>query len=121
MPRVLTPEQVEQIVEWREEGRSYKWIAARVGVTCGAINYQCLKHGALSPRARASSKADGPASYVTRTGKLCRRFTPEEDRRLLELSMAGTSYPRMAREMGRAITSIRMRLLSLAAREDLVA
>ena len=44
----LTSEQVREIAELREKGWSYPRIAARFGVSEGAVHYQCLEQGAVS-------------------------------------------------------------------------
>lgn len=114
----LTPDQVEDIVSRRERGWSYDRIAARHGVTAGAVHYQCLKHGAVSPKARRKPVPTEPSAIVARDGRTQRRFTQADDARLLELEAKGMKYTHIAREIGRAYTSVRIRLMTLALHED---
>lgn len=117
----LTAEQVEQLVAWREEGRSYGWIASRLGITNGGVHYQCLKHGAISPRQRGRSTVGGPAVFTASDGRVQRRFTPEEDRQLIALELEGLGYAEIATRLGRPRTSVRIRLMTLAQHEEIAA
>lgn len=121
MPRAkLTQQQLDQAIVERERGRSCATIAKRFGVSRGAINYQCLKAGAVSPNQRRTPTPIEASSFVGRDGRTFRTFTQEDDDRLLQLRLAGMKPSQIAREMGRGNTSIRMRLLLLAAREEMV-
>ena len=119
MKRKLSDDQIEQLIAWRERGWSYRRIAQRLGVSDGAIQYQCLKHAAVSPHQRFSPT---PATQTIRRagdGRIQRTFTPDENRKLIELEGKGLSYSEISRRMERAKTSVRMRLMTLALREDL--
>ncbi|WP_408586553.1 hypothetical protein [Novosphingobium sp.] len=48
-----------------------------------------------------------------------RRFTATEDEKLLQLEARGLNYTAIARELGRPLTSVRIRLMTLALREDI--
>lgn len=114
----LNPEQIEQIVERRERGQSYDRLAKDFGVSPGAVYYQCLKHGALSPRQRFLPVPTEQRTTHCKNGVTQRTFTPEEDRRMLELEMEGLSYLEISRRVGRAYTSVRMRIMRLAMAEE---
>lgn len=117
--RSLTEEQIEQLVAWRERGWGYSRIAGQLGVSPGAVHYQCLKHGAISPKQRARPVPDHATTRHGRDGRSQTTFTRVDDVRLLELEAAGLSYPAIGRAMGRAYTSVRIRLMMLALREDI--
>jgi IS30 family transposase len=119
--RKLSIEQVDQLVEWREAGWSYLRIALQLGVSEGAVHYQCLRNGAVSPRQRLQAVPTQPHAFVAGDGRTQRLFTQAEDERLVALDSQGMSYSAIAREMGRAYTSVRMRLLTIAMREDIPA
>lgn len=116
MPK-LSPAQAVEIAELREQGWSYDRLAERFGVSASAIHYRCLRQGARSPRSHRDRYA-GPAVIKASDGRTQRRFTPEEDARLLALDANGTSFKAMARELGRPNTSVRIRLMALALHED---
>lgn len=111
----LTEDQVAEIAELRERGCSYGFIARRFGVSQGCALYHCLKQGAVSPNTRPSGQK---VMTYQRGGKPVRRFTASEDERLLALRAAGTPVMKIARELGRAYTSVRLRLLALEARAE---
>lgn len=115
----LTPEQTLQIAELRERGWSYGRLARKFGVTDGAIHYHCLKQGALSPRSRGRLHVAGEPPITRRNGTVQRRFTPDEDARIQSLSRQGMKPAKIAERVGRAPTSVRMRLLALALHEEM--
>ncbi len=117
----LSTAQVDEIAEKREKGWSYERLADRFDVSPGAIHYQCLKNGAVSPRQRRPVTPSTRTTHVTRDGKLQRRFTADDDVRILALEAQGLSMRAIAEAMGRAPTSFRVRLLTLALREDMPA
>ncbi|HYD29221.1 helix-turn-helix domain-containing protein [Brevundimonas sp.] len=112
----LTQEQIDRICELREEGLSYPKIAAIVGCSRGAVEWQCLKLGAEPPEPVKASPV-GPM-VVERNGRPVRRFTPEEDERLLRLARSGMTYAAIGRAMGRRHHSVLSRLMVLARRDE---
>lgn len=54
---------------------------------------------------------------VSRGGHIVRRFTPEEDKVLTEMDMAGERVCEMARRLNRKPNSVRGRLMTLARQE----
>lgn len=120
-PGKLTAEMIDEIVAKREKGWSYDRLAARFDVSPGAIHYQCLKHGAVSPHQRSRPVPTEPGQRVGKDGRIQRLFTVADDERLIALEASGLKYGEIARQMGRGLTSIRIRLMTIAQREDLPA
>lgn len=120
--RKLTPDQVEQIAELRERGWSYHRLGMKFGVSDGAIHYQCLKAGAVSPRTRGKVADSHLQPLVhAKDGRTQRRFSPQEDEQLQRLSLEGRKIGEICEIMGRAPTSVRMRLMTLALHEEMEA
>jgi hypothetical protein len=117
----LTAEQIEWACRKREAGWGTARIGERLGVSAGAINYQCLKNGAVSPHQRRTPTPAEQHRYTGKDGRSFRTFTPAEDEQLLQLARAGMMLHHIARAMGRGNTSIRMRLMLLELREELPA
>jgi len=115
----LSPEQIEWACRKREAGWSTEAIGRALNVSAGAINYQCLKNGAFSPRQRRTETPAARREYRGRDGRTFRTFTPEDDEQLLKLRASGMMIHRIAEATGRANTSVRMRLMLLAIREEL--
>lgn len=115
----LTQEQVEQIAELRERGWSYGRLAQKFGVSDGAIHYQCLKQGAYTPKTRGKIDVSRQPPIKAKDGRTQRRFTPAEDEQMQALSLEGLSPIKVAERMGRAPTSIRIRLMTLALHEEM--
>ena len=119
--RRLSEEAINDIIERRERGWGYDQLAERHGVSPGAIHYQCLKHGAVSPRQRVRPVPTEAKERIGRDGRVQRCFTVAEDKQLIALESQGLSYSEISRRTGRAYTSVRIRLMSLAMREELPA
>ncbi len=115
--RRVTPQLIETIIVLRERGRSFGQISARLGLSRGTISWHCLKHGAEPPRPGRSW--DVPKVMEMRRGNhVVRRYSPEEDARLLALEARGLRIAEIARALGRASNSIRGRLMTLARRDE---
>lgn len=114
----MTPEQVDEMAELREQGWSYDRLAARYGVSPGAIHYRCLTVGALSPRARGIIPGDRRRPRPGFGGS-CTPFSPDEDARLLQLARDGRPLATIATMLGRARTSTRIRLMTLELKSEL--
>lgn len=114
-----TPEQIEQAVTLREEGKlTLGQIAAKLGMNTNAVDYHCRRQGAYPPGwTPPPATAPGPAVYTDCTGRTVRRFQPAEDQRMLKLRADGMRISEIARTMERAPNSIVNRLMTLAARE----
>jgi hypothetical protein len=117
----LTSTQIEWACEKREAGWSTQRIGMRLGVSAGAINYQCLKHGAVSPRQRRHETPAERLTYTGRDGRHFRTFTPDEDEQLLSYAREGKSSRVIGQLMNRGRTSVTMRLMLLELRKELPA
>lgn len=100
----LSETQVEQLVEWREGGKTHRWIADRLGITSSGVYYHCLRAG-IPPKTVTNAVRNG--------------FSADEDVRLNDLRIKGWSIKRIAAELGRPASSVFMRLNILAARDAL--
>lgn len=114
----LSPAQVEEMAVLREQGWSYPRLAARYEVSAGAIHYRCLTIGALSPRSRRVPPGGRRAGGFGFGGRV-KHFTEDEDRRLLQLGRSGATIETIAAALGRARTSVRIRLMTLELKEEL--
>ncbi len=110
------PSQIDitKLAHLREEKwLSYGQISRMMGVSIGAISWQCLMHGIEHPsKVTRLRKPSGGLEH--RNGYVIRRFTAEEDAELLRLAMAGVRTSEIARKLGRKGNSVRGRLATLA-------
>jgi len=122
VPKVITEEIDAKIVEYREADRSCNWIAQRLGIPVATIYSHCLTYGIESPRTRTKAKLSNyKAAQYMRGDQVVRRFSAEEDQRLLALRLEGKTCSQIGRELGRGAGSIKRRLCTLArydARKD---
>jgi len=115
--RRFTDAQCEQMAERRESGQSYARIAHAFGCSASNVYWICLKLGADAPNAKPSpSQARGPM-VVMRGEHAVRRFTADEDARMLALEAEGKGESEIGKLLGRRANSIRGRLMTLARRE----
>lgn len=109
-----TQEQRHRVAVMRESGATYAEIAKSTGVKKKSIGTICYAEGALAPDFR-------PVEFKTRVifrgDTEVRRFTGSEDQTLMRFEAEGKPIRWIAREMGRAPSSIRNRLRTLAMRE----
>lgn len=113
-----TPDQIERAAEMREAGRDCATIAAETGMTQAAVWWHCARLGAEPPGARYRERARGPM-VMRRGAHLVRRFTPEEDRRMLDMRRRGLRVCQIAEVLERRQNSVSGRLMALARREAL--
>jgi len=117
----ITPEQSIKIVDMRVDKKmSCQNIANRLGLSKGAVSWHLLKlgieKGGEPPK---NYKPQSPEHYTfMRNGHQVRGFTPEEDRRLLELEAQGMKVHKIAEAIGRKNNSVRGRLHTLARRDE---
>ena len=115
--RKYTEAQAELAAELREQGMTITQISERTGMGPQSVQYHCLRLGAdLPPDMREGRNCRQPELYF-RNGNAVRRFTPEEDRQLLELAVKGTPVSEIARRIGRRPNSTKNRLMLLARHE----
>ncbi len=113
-----TDQQIMRAAELREQGLSFGQIARKTGMNEHSVYWHCLKLGAEAPGTQhyIETEIRGPLE-MRRGNHVVRRFTPDEDRHLLELEAAGMPISKIAKEMKRKPNSIRGRLATLARRE----
>lgn len=115
----LTKVQHEAIADLRgERGWTIRKIAERLGVSHGAVAYRCLIDGIEKPGALPKTPEWAGPMIVMRRGFPVRRFTDDEDLRLLELEAEGLSHAAIGRALGRRANSIKGRLATLARRDE---
>lgn len=102
----LTDEQIEQIEDWAEKGKSGLWVSAKLGIPPATVNYRMLRAGY------------DPWPGARRHGVQSGGFSPAEDARMLQLARDGMKLARIAKTLGRANTSIRIRLMTLEVRAE---
>ena len=112
----VSEEQIAIIVERRESGVSLAEIARELKISRGSVEYQCLKLGADPPVPYKLPDLE-PIAYE-RSGHTVRRFSPEEDAKLLALTGSGMRLAAVARELGRGRNSVIGRLMTLARRQE---
>jgi len=109
---------IGRLAELREErGWSVKRIAAELGISPGAVSWQCLRHGIEHPGTRLRASTLKAGTVYQRCGYQVRPYTPEEDAVLSEMALARASNSEIARRLGRKPNSIAGRLMTLARRE----
>lgn len=113
----LTRAQVLEIAELREKGLTYGQIARRFGVSSETVGWHCLKEGAEAPKGGRSWDGIVGPTVMKRGNHEVRRYTPEEDQKLLTLAKAGKNKTEIGRVLGRRNNSINGRLLILARRD----
>lgn len=113
--RKYPEELTERAAEMRESGATLAQIALRLDMSIGAVEYHCLRLGADSPKPMPPMPV-GPMK-VMRGGHVLRRFTPEEDRVLIQMDTAGALQCEMAAALGRPHNSVKARLMALARAE----
>lgn len=116
MRTALTDDQLDRMAEMRERGLGYARIAEILNVSQDAVEWQCLRLGALPPPERRYSPNRRSPVYQ-RGNVTVRAYTPFEDARLLALAPVVTSRAEIARRLGRSRNSVVGRLLTLARRD----
>lgn len=117
MPR-LTEQQIIEMAERREKGWSYGRLARAYGVTPGAVHYQCLRQGARSPNETGLQARAAPLVIRLSNGRVQKRFTASEDQQMQSLALSGLGPSAIARSLDRPLTSVRVRLMALALRQE---
>ncbi|WP_109466375.1 hypothetical protein [Albibacillus kandeliae] len=112
-----TDKLTEKAAALREDGLSYTAIAERTGMSASAVYYHCLKLGADHP-----TQCENPPPWtgpmeIKRGNHVLRRFTAEEDKRILKMELEGSPVAEIARALGRRSNSVKGRLMTLARRE----
>jgi DNA-binding transcriptional ArsR family regulator len=116
--RKYPDELIERAAEMREQGLTFGQIGLALGMSASAVSWHCLRLGADSPNTCMNTKAPVTVMEAVRGGHLVRRFSEDEDRRILEMGAAGVRVAQIARTLGRRHNSIIGRLMTLARREN---
>lgn len=103
--------------ELREAGVGPTEIAKRLGMSRGAVDHHCLRLGAYAPVTERDLRRDLRRDHGPLVAGKIRRFTDDEDRRLLELERDGLNPSEIGRALGRRPHSITARLMILARRD----
>ncbi len=113
-----TQDQFDEMAALRKQGLSHRAIGVRLGMSASAVSWHCLRLGADSPNTKTNLPANGGPMSCTRNGVFVRRFTKEEDRKLLGMEATGASVAQMAKQLGRRWNSTRGRLMTLARHQE---
>jgi len=111
-------ETVDRAIALREAGISYSMISKLTGMSRGSIYWKCLAAGAEAPNNHQRPGAIRAMIVQTKRGHTIRRFTEEEDRKILEMEAAGIGPFQIGKALGRAHNSITGRLMVLARHEE---
>ena len=115
----LADAQREKIADLRgEKGWSMARIARHLGISKGAVAYRCLIDGIEKPGPVPKPAERAGPTIMQRGSFFVRRFSAEEDDRLLALEAAGHSASAIGRRLHRRPNSIKGRLATLARREE---
>ena len=115
-PRAITQDQIDCAIQRREEGEPTAAIARSLGVKIKTLDYHLRKLGVFPPGWKPKTSRP-PKPYKDRNGRTVRPFTPDEDRILMEMDLAGQGYAVIAKRLGRRTHVIRARAVTLANRE----
>lgn len=112
----LGPAAIARLCELREAGWTYRAIAAELGCSRSGAEYHCRRLGAEPPGPPPAARRQPPLRL--RHGRPVRAFTAAEDAALTGLAAAGRSRSEIARRLGRAVSSVRVRLATIARAEE---
>lgn len=117
MTNMTEQQRADRIAELREAGKTYDEIGAELGGISGSnISWICLKYGIEGPR---KSKLGDRGPMVRKRGNYeVRRFTPEEDTKIIEMSLAGHRAYAIGKAIGRPHNSVLGRQMTLARRDE---
>ena len=113
--RKYSDDQIEKACDLLETGRyTYAQIAEETGMHRSSVYHVCLAAGADLP-SRRQGKIRTQKTMVVQIGDHTRKlFTPEEDKRMVEMALKGAGPSKIGRELGRKHNSIIARLRLLA-------
>ncbi|GEP09876.1 helix-turn-helix domain-containing protein [Methylobacterium gnaphalii] len=116
-PWRLTEADRERIATMREAGKSCGQIAAAIGCSISAVSWQCLRLGAEPPHPQRLKEVPTVPGSVRRGNHIVRRFTADEDAKLVELEAEGLTTAEISRRLGRPPNSVLGRIMTLARRD----
>ncbi|MBY0259571.1 helix-turn-helix domain-containing protein [Methylobacterium sp.] len=114
---LLTKGQQQQIAARREAGESAGDLARAFGCSRSNISATCLKLGVDRSDGKFQASVAPVPLRIERNGVVVRRFTPDEDARLLAMAGENLSRAAIGKALGRHRHSIRYRLMTLARHE----
>lgn len=117
--RRLTDSDYERMAVLRERGVSYNAIGKELGCSGKAVSWHCLRLAIDAPKPaplRPNYHLEQP--LMKRGNHIVRAFTPDEDKRLIELEAQGLGNSAIGRVLGRRPNSIAGRLMTLARRDE---
>lgn len=115
----LTDREIDTIIEMRERGASYAVIGRKLGRSEKAVSWHCLRLG-VDPPEPPPLRPDWHlrCPVAVRGNHRVRAFTPDEDRRLLEMEAQGLGYSEIGRALGRKPNSVKGRVMTLTRRAE---
>lgn len=114
--RLTEHQRTDRIAELREEGKTYEQIGAALGLSGSNISWICLKYGIDGPK-KAPLGDRGP--MVMKRGNFeVRKFSPEDDAKIIAMTLDGANLSQVARALGRKRNSVLGRQMTLARREE---
>lgn len=116
MRKRMSKEKIDEILTLRGKGWSYQRLAEKFECSEGAIDYHCLKNGIEPPN--GINLWNEPKHLVIKRGNgVVRRFTPEEDEKLLKMNTT-TRLKEIGIALERRPSSVLARLCTLARRAE---
>lgn len=109
---------IERAAELREQGLSYSMIEKLTGMSRGSAYWHCLREGAEAPNNTIRAGAIGAMVLTTKRGHTIRRYTEDEDQKILAMEALGANPTEIAKALGRARSSIIGRMMMLARHEE---
>ena len=104
------------MAEMRERRKTYAVIARKLKCSSGMVYWHCLRLG-IDPYPTPLRAVPTEPVIVKRGKFIVRRFTQDEDNRLLSMSISGMKEFHIAKALNRGTNSIRGRLMTLARRD----
>lgn len=106
----VTDAQIAAIARLRRRNKSYAAIGRLMGLKAETVRYHCEAGGIRAP---APPRAGDRPEVIVRNGRIVRRLTPADDRRLEALVARGVKPNRIAQLLGRSRNTIVQRLRAL--------
>lgn len=113
-----TRDQTQTAADLRERGWSCDRIAAKLDMTRGAVAYHCLRQGADVPPSQRTKTPNNTVKRMRRGNHVVRRFTPDEDAKIVDMACRGIGPSAIGRVIGRPHNSIKGRLMTLARNQE---
>ena len=103
-----TPEEEKELIELRSQGHSWAYIAKKLGRSEDSVSTKFLDYQKKLERREEVLGEDGPTLFNgSKPQRQQRRWTPEEETRLIQLRKQGHTWTYIAEQMGRTKDSIK--------------